>query len=106
MKEPGTRDHRRVVRREARARRKHPRIELAATHSHRGDEGAIARDTAAEDDTPTLELLHRSGSLLDQRLDQRVLKRAGNRCPRKCGKRRRRCRVANGVEHSCLQSAE
>ena len=79
MKQSGARDHRRVVGREARRRREDLDPARLESFPHRGDERRVARDAAAEHDARAAELPRGAGGLLDERVDQRVLKRARDR---------------------------
>src|SRR5204863_4374020 len=74
--------------------------------THRSDEGLVSSNAAAKHNTLAVELPHCAPSLLDERLDERILKREGNRCPRRRGERLGRRRLAHGVQHRCFQSTE
>src|SRR5258705_13460082 len=76
VKKGGTRDHRRVVRRETRSRRVHLGAEWPHARLHRVGEGAIAGHTTAEHHARAAELLDGARRLLHERVDQRVVKAA------------------------------
>src|SRR5262249_24972502 len=103
MEQTGTRDHRGIVGREARRRRIHSYPALLESCAHRGDQRSVARDAAAEHDAVAPELASRAQGLLDERVDERILKRARD------GGALRVDAVTGGlyrVEHGRLESAE
>ena len=78
MKETGSGDHGRIIGREP--RRWGEDLDTASGESfpHGGDERRVARDPATEHDSAAPELANRASGFLDERIDQRVLERAGN----------------------------
>src|SRR5687767_6050484 len=96
------RDHGRVVRSKPRARREYRRAVRLQSRAHCRCESAIARYSAAKHHPLASERIRGAPRFLDERLDQRVLKRArhvGSICVEIFG-------CAYGIEHCRLQPAE
>src|SRR5216110_2668762 len=78
--ETGARDHRRVIRCQARARREHCNTLGLESRSHRRSKGAIARNPATQHQALTGKGTSPARSFLDERIDQRILESASDVC--------------------------
>src|SRR5919201_2688216 len=75
VEESSAGDHRGVVRCQSPAGSINGSAKRRHARAHCVDERAITRDAATEDDAPTLKLLDGTRCFLDQRVDERILKR-------------------------------
>lgn len=103
MKESGPGDHRGVVRGQACRGGEYLDPSTGESFPHGGRERGVACDSTAEHDPLSPVLPQGARRLFDERIDERVLKRAGNLRAMRIDVLARRL---HGVEHGRLESAE